>query len=261
MANLLNLSKEESANLLELRKEKVNLLCLEKKSLNNLTSRVGIVLDYSGSMSQDYSDGTVQAILERTFPLALQFDDNGEMEVWIFADGKNFHRLPNMNKQNYYGYVKREITDKRYRMGGTDYSYVLEDVYEKYMVEEPAALPVYLKFVTDGDNSDRQKTTEMIRKMSKCPIFIQFVGIGSGSSYLKQLDDMDGRYVDNANYFNADNINNMDDDALYDKLLKEYPSWIELPQVKEMIAKAGTSANSLNGGDGGKKGFFGKFFG
>jgi hypothetical protein len=189
-------------------------------------------MDFSGSMNRMYKDGTVQAVLERLFPIALQFDDNGEMEFWIFEDG--FHRLDNITMDNYYGYINRILS--KYTMGCTSYAPVLKDVYKKYMIEEPAKLPNYIIFITDGDNSDRDETTKVINRLSRYPIFIQFVGIGKESfSYLKKLDEMDGRYVDNANFFEIKDINNEEDDALYNKLLEEYPRWLEYPQVKEMI--------------------------
>lgn len=263
--DILNLSKEESMNLLNLRKDKVNLLCLDKKPLQNLTSRVGVVLDISGSMSGLYRNGTVQAVLERLFPIALQFDDNGEMELWIFSNG--FHRLPNISMKNYYGYVKREIIGK-YDMGGTYYAPVLKDLYKKYMIEEPANLPNYIIFITDGDNSDKTAATEAITKISRYPIFIQFVGLDNGSTdfdYLEKLDEMNGRYVDNANFFPIYNINGEDDGILYNKLLAEYPHWLEYPEVKQMISSQGNGNPDIfsqgNSGNGEKKGFFARLFG
>lgn len=113
----LNLTKEESLNMLNLRKEQVQLLCLEKKPLANLISRVGVVFDFSYSMENLYRNGTVQSVLERLFPLALQFDDNGEMEAWIFDNV--YHRLPNITMSNFYGYVEKNILH-RYSMGGTE---------------------------------------------------------------------------------------------------------------------------------------------
>lgn len=268
---LLNLSKEESLNLLNLRKDEVNLLCLDKTPLNGLTSRVGVVLDFSGSMSTLYKNGVVQAVLERLFPIALQFDDNGEMELWIFSNG--FHRLDNITMENYYGYIKREIMGK-YDMGGTNYAPVLQDVYHKYMIEEPAALPNYIIFITDGDNSDKQAAVRAITEISRYPIFVQFVGISNGYStsfdFLEKLDEMDGRYVDNANFFPITNIMEEEDKVLYNKLLAEYPQWLEYPEVKQMITGcAGENPDIFNAGagtgssaDGGKKkGFLGRLFG
>lgn len=263
MPNMLNLSKEESLQMLNLRKDSFNKLCLDKKPLQNLTSRVGVVLDYSGSMSNLYRNGTVQAVLERLFPIALQFDDNGEMELWIFDD--RFHRLDNITMDNYYGYIEREVI-RKYDMGCTEYAPVLKDIYSKYMLEEPTTLPNYIIFITDGDNSDKTAATHVITEMSKYPIFIQFVGIGNAKmAYLEELDNMNGRYVDNANFFRIRDINSENDDALYSKLIAEYPSWLEYPQVKEMIANQASGSNpdlfnSRPIQNNGKKGFFSRFF-
>ena len=79
MSNMLNLSKAESDNLLNLRKNTLQ-LCLEKTNLLNTKARVAVALDFSGSMSRLYKDGSVQAVIERLLPIAVQFDDNGEMD-------------------------------------------------------------------------------------------------------------------------------------------------------------------------------------
>ena len=246
--DILNLTKDESLKLLDLRKDTLNILCLDKPQLKGLTSRVGVVLDYSGSMSTLYKNGTVQAVLERLFPLALQFDDNGEMEVWIF-DNK-FQRLKSINKNNYYGYINENVLGK-YPMGWTNYSPVLQDIQKKYIKENPTNLPNYIIFITDGNNSDRTETTQIIKSMSKTPIFIQFVGIGNEKfDYLESLDEMEGRYVDNANFFALPDLINIQDNELYSLLLKEYPQWLDYPEVKEMIVNQGKD----------HKGFFSKLF-
>lgn len=264
MSDLLNLSKEQSLELLNLRKERVELLCLDKKPLQNLVSRVSVVLDYSISMENLYKKGIVQAVLEKLFPIALQFDDNGEMELWIFSD--DFHRLPNITMDNYYGYIDREVI--KYRMGCTQYAPPMKDIYQKYIHEDPANIPNYVIFITDGDNQDKDVTKQVITQISHAPIFWQFVGIGRASfSFLEQLDEMDGRYVDNANFFKIDNIYDANDDILYNQLLAEYPQWLEYPEVKQMIAAQGPHHKNLlemdaqSGNMGKKKGFFGRLFG
>ena len=49
---VVNLSKEESRKLVDLRKDEVRQICLTKPNLDGLRSRVGVVLDYSGSMDR-----------------------------------------------------------------------------------------------------------------------------------------------------------------------------------------------------------------
>ena len=103
----LDLSKKEAENLLDLRKKSVQRLCLEKPTLTNLMSRVAIALDASGSMMDLYLNGTIQAIVERLLPIAMNFDDNGEMEFWTFSD--ECRRYAPITKDNFYGYIKRNM--------------------------------------------------------------------------------------------------------------------------------------------------------
>lgn len=230
---MLNLSKEQSLNLLNTRKQEVNLVSTSK--LPNHKARVAVVLDFSGSMRNLYREGHIQATLERILPIALQFDDNGELDVWLFDD--RFRRMPSITEDNFYGYVQREIIDQRYRMGGTNYAPVISDIGKKYLDEEPSKTPNYVLFITDGNNSDKRRTTAVITELSRYPIFFQFVGIGNQEfTYLEKLDDLNTRYVDNADFFVISNPKDFyEKDGLYPFLLNEYPNWLEYPRVKEML--------------------------
>lgn len=229
----LNLSKEESLLQLDLRKKELSDFCLGVNELNGLRSRVALVLDYSGSMERLYKNGTVQSIIERIMPIASQFDDNAELDLWIFESG--FFRLGSINLNNFYGYVNQEILPK-YRMGGTKYSYVMKDVYKKYIQEDESTLPNYVIFITDGDNFDKSETTSFMSDVARHPIFWQFVGIGGASfDYLERLDDLRGRYIDNADFFQLNDVNKVSDKELYKRLLTEYPHWIKEARKKGMI--------------------------
>ena len=232
------LTKAESEERLDLRKETIKKVCLTKNDMSGPVSRVAVVLDVSGSMKKAFDSGAVQATLERLLPLAMAFDDDGSMEVWTF-DHK-FKRYPPMTRVNFYNYIKDNKIEAN---GGTYYSPVIGDVGRYFAEEEPARLPTYVIFITDGDNADVNATDEAIKHISYLPIFFQFVGIGNtrknAFSYLRKLDEMKGRYVDNANFFAIEDLadaNIMDDAELYAKLLDEYPKWLSYPQVKEMIA-------------------------
>ena len=241
----LNLTKEQSLVQLDLRKQTVENIVTGIPGLNNITSRVALVLDYSGSMLSLYSNGTVQSIIERIMPIAMQFDDNGELDVWIFEDG--FKRLNSVNRNNFYGMAESILNT--YRMGGTCYAPVMEDIQKKYIKEEPAQLPNYIIYITDGENSDKVAAKQTITKLSKDPIFFQFIGIGNSSfKFLEKLDDLEGRTVDNADFFAIQDINAMSDVDLYTKLFTEYPDWLANPIVQQMINSQG------------KSGLFGKLF-
>lgn len=230
--NMINLSKAESLRRIDLRKNKI--INLKKTmSLGEVTSRVALVLDYSGSMETLYDNGAVQELLERILPLALAFDDNGELDLWIFDN--HFRRFSGVTRDNFYGitqWLRREYPE----MGGTMYAPVIQDVAKFYVKENPENIPSYVLFVTDGENSDRETAEEVIAEVSRFPIFFQFVGIGYSSfNFLRKLDEMEGRYVDNANFFTVADFGSVTDDQLYSMLLQEYPLWLGYPQVQRAI--------------------------
>lgn len=253
----INLSKEESMKKISLRKDKVISLAKER-DLSNVKSRVALVLDFSYSMEDMFDDGTVQSIIERIIPLALHFDDNGELDFWIFEDG--FKRLDGITLDNFYGLAKH--VKKKNRMGGTNYAPVMKDVDKYYIDEEPMNLPNYIIFITDGDNQDKTKAEEVISKISNHPIFFQFIGVGDSSfSFLEKLDEMEGRYVDNANFFSVEDIDSMTDDDLYDRLFAEFPSWLKLDKVQDMLKDVNALKSYSEIEAPKKKGFFAKLFG
>ena len=68
-------------------------------------------------------------------------------------------------------------------------------------------------------------------------MFWQFVGVG-GSNYgiLEKLDTMEGRYVDNANFFALDDFKKVSNPDLYGRLLNEFPQWLREIRAKGMIS-------------------------
>lgn len=212
-----------------------SLISLEKKSgvsFDGHRAKVAVVMDYSGSMGSLYRNGSVQKVLTRLMPLALRFDDNGELDVWIFDEG--FHRINPMYLDNFDNYVKEEIIDKGYRMGCTSYSPVLRDVLRKYFVEDAVTsnIPTFVVFITDGANDDKSATDKVIKESSYKNIFIQFVGIGSSRfDYLEKLDDLTGRPVDNTGFIKVSDMACLSDEELFNLLLDQYPDWLKNKRI------------------------------
>ncbi|MDU5949065.1 MAG: VWA domain-containing protein, partial [Paenibacillus macerans] len=63
------------------------------------------------------------------------------------------------------------------------------------------------------------------------------VGLGRANyGVLQKLDEMPGRYIDNANFFALDDISSISDEELYDRLLNEFPAWIKEARAKGILA-------------------------
>lgn len=117
--------------------ENVRISLKKKDIIDAPTCAVGLALDVSGSMSGMYSDGSVSDIVTRILALAKTFDDNGEMDMWVFDT--NSHKIENATEDNYESFVKDCIIRRGYVGGGTAYSPCLNAVNDFYFPNLTAA--------------------------------------------------------------------------------------------------------------------------
>jgi hypothetical protein len=198
----------------------------------------------------------VQRFAERILALGCRFDDDGEIDVFLF--GRNVHKSAPMGLSNWTGYVAQAI-ERHPLEGDTRYGAAMEAVRRHYFPEarggerakpHAAALPVYVMFVTDGTTSDKALTEKQLRWSSREPIFWQFMGIGKGKKsknkrladfadsdfpFLEKLDELSGRLIDNADFFSVASPDEHADAALYDLLMTEYPGWVKLARRQGLL--------------------------
>ena len=215
---------------------------LEKRNLQETVAKVALVMDISGSMYSSYGNGSVQEIVNKILPIAVQFDDDGELDFWYFAE--KFERRPSVNMRNYQNTVPRNWENVMRNLGGgTNAFRVMNDVIDEYKNSE---VPAYVIFITDGAISS--DTKDAVIRSSKMPIFWQFVGIGNSSSgffgkifggygMLEKLDTLTGRLVDNTNFFALDDFHSVDNSELYSRLLNTFPRWLKDAKAKNIIKK------------------------
>lgn len=205
---------------------------LKKKNLETTVARVGLVLDISGSMVPRFKNGTVQSIVNKTLPLAVQFDDDGELDFWFY--GTTAKKMNSVNLKNYMTAVPEDWKHLMLDLGGRNN----EPIVMRMVVDEykDTKIPAYVLFITDGGVNQKREIQNIITEASHLPIFWQFVGVG-GKNYgiLEKLDTMTGRYVDNAGFFALDDFKKVSNEELYARLLEEFPSWLEEIKKKGMI--------------------------
>ena len=205
---------------------------LKKKNLETTVARVGLVLDISGSMVPRFKNSTVQSIVNKTLPLAVQFDDDGELDFWFY--GTTARKMNSVNLKNYTSAVPEDWKHLMLDLGGRNN----EPIVMRMVVDEykDTKIPAYVLFITDGGVNQKREIQNIITEASHLPIFWQFVGVG-GKNYgiLEKLDTMTGRYVDNAGFFALDDFKKVSNEELYARLLEEFPSWLEEIKKKGMI--------------------------
>ena len=200
---------------------------LEKGGLAGQRAAVYLVLDRSGSMRPFYLDGSVQRLAEQALGLSTNLDDDGTVPV-VFFGSWSFTPIP-VSLNDYQGCIDRE--HKRLgALGSTNYAAAIREVVQHYQASRTSD-PAFVIFQTDGRPDSQSEAEQAIRDASRLPLFWVFVGFGDEASsefdFLRKLDTMNGRVVDNAAFFAAGrNPQGMSDAGLYTKLLAEFPQWL-----------------------------------
>ncbi len=246
-------------------------ISLEKKGLSDHRARVALCLDISASMHRLYQEGKVQQLCERVLGMAVQFDDDGACDVFTFGTG-GYDEGP-LDLHNYQGWVQ-QLLQRRRLEGGTNYNKAMQAVRTHYFPDggggrrnspRPDRLPVYVMFVTDGQTTDQGGTRQQVESSSYEPLFWQFMAIGQSSrnvdagsppptkkkrggfaarlasmmqvdfQFLEELDDMPGRFIDNADFFSVSDPGVLSDDELYDLMMNEYPGWLQAARAQGLV--------------------------
>ncbi|MBF6238821.1 VWA domain-containing protein [Nocardia otitidiscaviarum] len=198
-----------------------------------------LVIDKTGSMLRLYRDKVVHRVVRRMIPVAIQLDDDGVLEPYLYA--KSFLRLPDVTVD------QAESWSDTYlhvygTHGGIDYKPIGASNNEIPIISEvmstlrPGDAPTLVLFFTDGGFSEKSRIARLMREAAALPAFWQFVGLGQANyGLLRTLDELDGRLVDNAGFFAVDDIDRIDDAELYARLLGEFPAWLTAARAAGVV--------------------------
>ncbi|MFC3966136.1 vWA domain-containing protein [Nocardia jiangsuensis] len=219
----------EKRQKLDLRKREVSTV-LHAKRAGDVRARVVLVIDKTGSMAKQYHRKVVHRVVERMVPIAIQLDDDGAMEPYLYA--LKFAALPEIRVEEVERWCDTFLHLNGVH-GGIDYGALGARNEELPIIGEIIATlraggpPTLVLFFTDGGFAKKREIAELMRTAAQLPAFWQFVGLGKANyGLLRSLDEMDGRVVDNAGFFALDDIDLVDDAELYARLLGEFPDWL-----------------------------------
>ncbi len=184
-------------------------LNLAKRGVSSPPSaELAFVLDVSGSFDHQHRTGVTQKLLERLVPWGMLFDPDQKLDVFTFSN--TALHVGDIQPATADGYVRREIVDRvaNYN-GGTQYAGVLELALQNFgwmPSEKPGFLGRLMGqkaassekrrsivlFVTDGDNSDHEEASRVLKasEARKDDIYFLFIGIGhSAFPFLQRVAD------------------------------------------------------------------------
>ncbi|MBL7493409.1 VWA domain-containing protein [Frankia sp. AgB1.9] len=238
---------------LDLRKQAVKVV-LSKQGLTGKQARVGLALDASGSMRPLYKRGTVGRVVERIAAVAASMDDDGTLDVWSYAT--ETLALPPLRVDYLADWIPLYVRQRKATTGhgGAEATLAREEAARDagwpipnwdgiggqneeqkviaaiidHFGRAPSPPPALVLVLTDGGLYRDRMIADLLRQASKLPIFWQFVGVGKAQyGILEKLDTLSGRVVDNAGFFAVDDLDEIDDAVLYQRLLSEFPAWLQ----------------------------------
>jgi hypothetical protein len=190
-------------------------------------AQVVATFDFSGSTEDPdnyyggnvlYSDGTMEDVSQLASAVGFTFDDDGQIPHSLFHN--SVIDLENLTPETSNGFITNAWRNNS--MGGTAYLPALRWIVESVglgdvdlgrhgdplEVKATAPIAVYAYFVTDGEPGDsKYEIEEYLRRMSQLPIYVQFIGVGNHKfQFLRGLDNLDGRLIDNAGFFDAKEV-------------------------------------------------------
>jgi hypothetical protein len=218
-------------------------VCLEKKKKEtgleyDLISAVKFAPDISGSMDWLYKNGKVQNVLERLFVVALGLDDDKSMQVFPFSSKCEMLNTE-VGLKNYNGFVDNYMlkNKKSYYFCGTSYLSMLNQIesdFEQnnkkgFFAKSKSKMPSLVLGIVDGDTMSYNKVERKILELSEKPIFFIFFGIGDDNfNFLKKLEEMNNRKIDNVAFYDVNSIDSLSDKQLYDMIAEQFVDWFYL---------------------------------
>ena len=188
----LDLNKSEQLFTLNLEKAGFDLSALPKL-------QVRLAVDASGSMSNEYRNGLVEAMIDLFIPAGMKFDDNQLIDVGFFNN--HFTKAVPATPDLFGKYMKRY---GNMASGGTEFLPILQNMYVPDISSTPMSLwnqflsifkdpestttikeRVYLTIITDGDNQDYESTLRYLQAANPNTTYIQFIAIGTGVTRYK----------------------------------------------------------------------------
>lgn len=201
-------------------------LTLNKRGITNIPKdiNVSLLLDYSGSMSNQYSNGAVARVLQRLLSISNVIDDDGKLELVIFENSATHIGTLDVSQFDETNRIVQNIRDN-YRMGGTEFAPAIDKILEVlsagssvgkmfggFFGKKPTVEgKQLLVMISDGDNSDDKAFAKAVQTVESMPnVYLQCVAIGYDSSSLRKLADQS----DSVGYSSISDFSKTDEDLI-----------------------------------------------
>lgn len=215
--------------------------------------RVGLAIDISGSMADEFADGSVQMVIDQMLGIAAKFDDDGSIDIFQFDDRADYVGV--CEASNYGNYVTEAGLRVR---GGTAYSPCVRLITEHMFSASPTQaksgmfsglfgkkappsqapsssdIPVLIFFITDGaPYSEGRSVSAQYSAIKPAfeaaqahPVYFQMIGINNQSDQFEVIEKL-ADDLPNVGFVGMNGFGKTDEQLYSEVISDELVSWVK----------------------------------
>ena len=195
---------------------------LRQYSLPRFMAQVALVVDASGSMFNNFADGTVMELANRVMPLAAYYDPQQSLDLWYF--GGQCRRRPPLKLETLANAVPRDWEQMIVELGfENNEPLVMRQVIEKYRQSQ---VPIIVVLASDGGVTRNEEILEVLYDSLDMPLLWLFLGInGTGFGVLEEVSTYP-EISERAYFLELPNLKSFPIAKLYDFMAKSIAQWM-----------------------------------
>ena len=148
---------------------------LPSLNLAQCRARIVLVIEASQQTAQYFSNGSMQNLITKVLPLAMQFSDNAQLEYWLY--GSRPKKMFPIGERNYASAIPNDWGSLMWSLGeNKSETTAMTEVLSSC---QPFNMPSYILFITSGNIPLNSQIEQMVVSSSQFPVFWQFLGMGN----------------------------------------------------------------------------------
>ena len=195
---------------------------LPSLNLAQCRARIVLVVEASQQTAQYFSNGSMQNLITKVLPLALQFSNNAQLEYWLY--GSRPKKMFPIGERNYASAIPNDWGSLMWSLGeNKSETTAMTEVLSSC---QPFNMPSYILFITSGNTALNNQIEQMVAYSSQFPVFWQFLGMGSNRyGIFENITNLSGSTVCNAKFAAISGFSQNSTPELYKFLLSDFAKW------------------------------------
>ena len=195
---------------------------LPSLNLAQCRARIVLVIEASQQTAQYFSNGSMQNLITKVLPLAMQFSDNAQLEYWLY--GSRPKKMFPIGERNYASAIPNDWGSLMWSLGeNKSETTAMTEVLSSC---QPFNMPSYILFITSGNIPLNSQIEQMVVSSSQFPVFWQFLGMGNSRyGVFENITNLPGSTVCNAKFAAISGFSQNSTPELYKFLLSDFSKW------------------------------------